>query len=50
VREDELVESWRIFTPILHWKEGADGPAPEGYEYGSQGPEEAIKKFEARYE
>ncbi|KAL7414583.1 glucose-6-phosphate dehydrogenase [Mrakia frigida] len=50
VREDELVESWRIFTPILHWKEGADGPSPEPYEYGSKGPEEAMKKFEARYE
>ena len=49
VREDELTESWWIFTPILHWKEGADGPTPEPYEHGSEGPKGA-KEFEARYE
>jgi glucose-6-phosphate 1-dehydrogenase len=49
VREDELIESWRIFTPVLHWKEGADGPTPEPYEYGSKGPK-GVKEFEDRYE
>jgi len=42
VRDDELDVAWKIFTPILHWIEGRDGPAPKPvpYPYGSRGPKE----------
>lgn len=38
VREDELLAAWRIFSPLLHELESADGPEPVVYEYGSRGP------------
>jgi len=42
VRDDELEAAWKIFTPILHWIEGRDGPRPkpQTYPYGSRGPKE----------
>ena len=40
VRDDELDAAWKIFTPVLHWIDGKDGPAPkpQPYPYGSRGP------------
>ncbi|KAF8306477.1 glucose-6-phosphate dehydrogenase [Clavulina sp. PMI_390] len=45
VRDDELDHAWKIFTPILHWIEGKDGPAPrpKPYPYGSRGPKDLDK-------
>jgi len=41
VRNDELLEAWRIFTPILHHIEDRkNGVTPISYEYGSRGPTE----------
>jgi len=42
VRDDELDCAWKIFTPILHWIDGRDGPPPRPspYPYGSRGPKE----------
>lgn len=40
VRSDELVEAWRIFTPLLHAIE-TQKPKPIPYKYGSRGPKEA---------
>jgi len=42
VRDDELDGAWKIFTPILHWIEGRQGPPPKPkpYPYGSRGPKE----------
>ncbi|XP_041460552.1 glucose-6-phosphate 1-dehydrogenase X-like isoform X2 [Lytechinus variegatus] len=40
VRNDELAEAWRIFTPVLHEIE-AKKPKPIPYKYGSRGPTEA---------
>jgi len=42
VRDDELDVAWKIFTPILHWIDGKDGPPPRPmpYPYGSRGPKE----------
>jgi len=42
VRDDELDVAWKIFTPILHWIEGKEGPRPKPlpYPYGSRGPKE----------
>eukprot|EP00033_Pygsuia_biforma_P001374 GCRY01001555.1.p1 GENE.GCRY01001555.1~~GCRY01001555.1.p1 ORF type:complete len:517 (+),score=122.14 GCRY01001555.1:140-1690(+) len=37
VREDELMEAWRIFTPLLTQLE-EQKIVPEFYEYGSKGP------------
>lgn len=48
VREDELEESWRIFTPFLHYQEENKGPKPTPYAYGSEGPEQ-FKEFEKRF-
>jgi len=50
VRNDELDVAWKIFTPILHWIEGKDGPPPRPvpYPYGSRGPKELdpyIRKY-----
>lgn len=40
VRNDELQEAWRIFTPLLHQIEKQEiQPIP--YKYGSRGPQEA---------
>lgn len=40
----------QIFTPILHWIDGKDGPAPHPipYPYGSRGPVE-LDHFIGRY-
>ncbi|XP_063529146.1 glucose-6-phosphate 1-dehydrogenase [Cydia strobilella] len=44
VRNDELKEAWRIFTPILkHLEEQRVKPVP--YVYGSRGPPEADAKL-----
>ncbi|XP_076033878.1 glucose-6-phosphate 1-dehydrogenase Zw [Oratosquilla oratoria] len=40
VRNDELAEAWRIFTPLLHEIEAAT-VKPLQYMYGSRGPKEA---------
>ncbi|KAI0269156.1 glucose-6-P dehydrogenase [Gloeopeniophorella convolvens] len=42
VRHDELDVAWKIFTPILHWIDGKNGPRPKpvSYPYGSRGPKE----------
>jgi len=59
VRNDELDVAWKIFTPILHWIDGMDGPAPHPvpYPYGSRGPEQidnfigsyGFKRFDEKY-
>ncbi|KAF8529025.1 glucose-6-P dehydrogenase [Hysterangium stoloniferum] len=50
VRDDELDTAWKIFTPLLHWIDGKDGPAPRpvSYPYGSRGPKEQDA-FIAKY-
>ncbi|KAH9045586.1 glucose-6-P dehydrogenase [Lactarius pseudohatsudake] len=50
VRHDELDVAWKIFTPILHWIDGKEGPPPKPvpYPYGSRGPKELdafVNKF-----
>lgn len=40
VRNDELAEAWRIFTPLLHHLE-SNKVQPHKYKFGSRGPEEA---------
>jgi len=41
IRADELEAAWDIFTPALHELE-ASHIVPETYEFGSQGPEQAV--------
>jgi len=50
VRNDELEVAWKIFTPILHWIDGTDGPVPKpaSYPYGSRGPKE-LDPFIQKY-
>ncbi|PPQ77761.1 hypothetical protein CVT25_011196 [Psilocybe cyanescens] len=50
VRHDELDVAWKIFTPILHWIEGKNGPRPHPvqYPYGSRGPKE-LEAFIEKY-
>ncbi|KAH9853422.1 glucose-6-P dehydrogenase [Lenzites betulinus] len=50
VRDDELEVAWKIFTPILHWIDGKNGPAPKPvpYPYGSRGPKE-LDSFISKY-
>ncbi|KAF8974546.1 glucose-6-P dehydrogenase [Flammula alnicola] len=50
VRHDELDVAWKIFTPILHWIDGQNGPRPHPvpYPYGSRGPKE-LDAFIAKY-
>ncbi|KAJ7590927.1 glucose-6-phosphate 1-dehydrogenase [Mycena floridula] len=50
VRHDELDVAWKIFTPILHWIEGLNGPRPRpvNYPYGSRGPKE-LDAFVEKY-
>lgn len=38
VRDDELDVSWALFTPLLEYLEGSEGPDPVQYAYGSRGP------------
>eukprot|EP00931_Biecheleriopsis_adriatica_P088670 TRINITY_DN62940_c0_g1_i1.p1 TRINITY_DN62940_c0_g1~~TRINITY_DN62940_c0_g1_i1.p1 ORF type:complete len:536 (+),score=107.90 TRINITY_DN62940_c0_g1_i1:50-1609(+) len=48
VRSDELLESWRLFSPLLEKLE-AEGRVPLPYEYGTRGPKEAddmLAKFD----
>ncbi|XP_055342988.1 glucose-6-phosphate 1-dehydrogenase-like [Paramacrobiotus metropolitanus] len=42
VRNDELEETWRIFTPLLHQIE-REKIKPTEYKFGSRGPPEADK-------
>ena len=44
VRDDELTEAWRIFTPILHEIE-REHIQPEIYPAGSRGPQSADDKL-----
>ncbi|ORX64362.1 glucose-6-phosphate dehydrogenase [Basidiobolus meristosporus CBS 931.73] len=46
VRDDELDEAWRIFTPILHQIE-REHIEPLKYTYGSRGPTEAQQFIES---
>ncbi|KAH7105656.1 glucose-6-P dehydrogenase [Auriculariales sp. MPI-PUGE-AT-0066] len=50
VRDDELEVAWKIFTPLLHWIEGKQGPSPRPvpYPYGSRGPKE-LDAFNQKY-
>ncbi|KAG5643962.1 hypothetical protein DXG03_009313 [Asterophora parasitica] len=50
VRHDELDVAWKIFTPILHWIDGLNGPRPRpvSYPYGSRGPKE-VEAFVNKY-
>ncbi|KAI0081819.1 glucose-6-phosphate dehydrogenase [Panus rudis PR-1116 ss-1] len=50
VRDDELDVAWKIFTPILHWIDGKNGPGPKPipYPYGSRGPKE-LDAFIQKY-
>lgn len=41
VRSDELLNSWKLFTPLLEALEGGGGSKPIPYPYGSRGPKEA---------
>jgi glucose-6-phosphate 1-dehydrogenase len=45
VRNDELKESWKIFTPLLHQIE-AEGRKPSIYKQGTRGPEEMDQVIE----
>jgi glucose-6-phosphate 1-dehydrogenase len=40
VRDDELDQSWRVFTPLLHFLDQNKDLKPSLYPYGSRGPEE----------
>lgn len=44
VRDDELTEAWRIFTPVLHQIDNLR-IQPELYSAGSRGPDSADKKL-----
>jgi glucose-6-phosphate 1-dehydrogenase len=45
VRNDELTESWRVFTPLLHQIE-AENKKPIAYKQGTRGPAEMDKVIE----
>ncbi|CAO1639260.1 unnamed protein product [Sympodiomycopsis kandeliae] len=47
VRDDELHESWRVFTPILHAIDNGQIKNEE-YPYGSRGPQ-SLNHFIAKY-
>eukprot|EP00939_MAST-03C_sp_MAST-3C-sp1_P000045 g45.t1 len=47
VGADELVEAWRIFTPLLHAMDAAK-VKPETYEFGSNAPKRA-REFAKRF-
>ncbi|KAG5437191.1 hypothetical protein PCANB_001169 [Pneumocystis canis] len=40
VHNDELEQSWRIFTPLLHYLDENNDIIPTPYPYGSKGPPE----------
>ncbi|KAH3673295.1 hypothetical protein WICMUC_003755 [Wickerhamomyces mucosus] len=46
VRDDELDESWALFTPLLNHLESDSAPAPILYPYGSRGPKELSSFLE----
>jgi len=51
VRTDELIEAWKIFTPLLKTIEDTKAP-PIPYEFGTRGPAESdtlIQKFGYEY-
>lgn len=48
VHADELLASWRIFTPALHALKAAK-VVPEPYPHGSRGPVEAEAEFAKRF-
>ncbi|ODQ45075.1 hypothetical protein PICMEDRAFT_17573 [Pichia membranifaciens NRRL Y-2026] len=53
VRDDELDVSWKLFTPLLQYLEGPNGPQPALYPYGSRGPDglaDFVKKHGYVYE
>jgi glucose-6-phosphate 1-dehydrogenase len=42
VRDDELLQAWKLLTPLLHRQE-ASGVRPKSYRQGSTGPEDRCK-------
>merc|ERR1740129_2122851 len=46
VRSDELLNSWKLFTPLLDSLESGGGREPLPYPYGSRGPEAADQLAE----
>lgn len=51
VRSDELLESWRVFTPILNQIDAGELP-PIPYTFGTRGPKESddlISKMGYKY-
>ncbi|BEJ06658.1 hypothetical protein CcaverHIS641_0311800 [Cutaneotrichosporon cavernicola] len=47
VRDDELEQSWKIFTPILHYIDN-EKPTPEPYPFGARGPKDSLA-FSMKY-
>eukprot|EP00835_Amoeboradix_gromovi_P005374 NODE_498_length_7675_cov_0.481389.p8 type:complete len:117 gc:universal NODE_498_length_7675_cov_0.481389:651-301(-) len=47
VRHDELIEAWRIFTPILHQYDD-ENIKPIKYKFGCRSPE-GVGQFLAKY-
>ncbi|KAI9207835.1 glucose-6-phosphate dehydrogenase [Polychytrium aggregatum] len=47
VRDDELDEAWKLFTPLLHKIEG-EKIAPKKYQFGTRGPE-GVDDFVAKH-
>lgn len=47
VRDDELEQSWKIFTPILHYIDN-EKPKPEPYVFGARGPKDSLA-FSEKY-
>lgn len=45
VRSDELLEAWKIFTPVLKAIDAGEIP-PVAYEFGSRGPKESDELVE----
>lgn len=43
VRDDELDVSWKLFTPLLNYLEGPDGPQPKIYPYGCRSPDGLVE-------
>ncbi|KAF5101369.1 hypothetical protein D0Z03_000609 [Geotrichum reessii] len=44
VRDDELLVSWQLFSPLLHMIDNDTSVVPEPYPYGSRGPK-SVSKF-----
>ncbi|KAG5519714.1 hypothetical protein PMAC_001871 [Pneumocystis sp. 'macacae'] len=49
VCNDELEESWKIFTPLLHYLDNNNDIIPIPYPYGSKGPKE-LNDYIRNYE